>query len=119
MRTKDTTVETEFNPILTAYLFSLDAFIRKNTDDPDEEVVITAGSEHDQHHGRKSLHYNIPGQAADTWIPLIPFHRIRYHADLFCESKHFPKDWIDLVLDPDHIHHEFQPKKLTPKRGSD
>lgn len=115
MRVKDQTVETEFHPKLTAFLFRADIVY----DLWGSEAIITAGSENDQNHSRKSLHYADPGQAADLriWaiarVPEPPEQRdaLRKAADQYCDDLNIPRNWIDIILKPSHIHIEYQPKR--------
>ena len=121
MRIKDTSVETEFHPILTSFLFYCDHIYRHEWLD---ELVITSGSEDTAKHGDTSLHYNIPCQAADirTWdasvgrghVPTAKLQqsRLKKAAKEFLEASFMPTNWIDIVLEKDHIHIEFQPKRI-------
>lgn len=118
MKTKDTSVQTAFNPILTALLFAVDRAYR----DWNSELIITSGSEHSARHGKTSLHYAIPCCAADTrtWElesngTLIDaktqYEEIRKVRDIFCIQQAIPSSWIDIILESNHIHIEFQPKR--------
>lgn len=122
MRRKDDSVETEFHPILTAFLFDVDELYREWED----EVVITSGSEASTRHKYSSFHYAIPGCAADTriWdrlhysrgkvpVPTVQYNLMLRTRDQFCARIDIPKDWIDIVLErkKNHIHSEFQPKR--------
>lgn len=115
MRTKDSTVETEFHPVITSFLFGVDAIYRNWGD----ELVITSGSEHTTKHGVNSLHYAKPACAADirTWVRAkVPdakaqLEAITNWAANFCKRAGYPTNWIDVILESDHIHVEFQPKR--------
>jgi len=119
MRTADKTVETEFHPLLTSFLFSADELYRSWR----SEVIITCGSEHSAYHGYTSLHYALPAQGADirSWdkktgrgdVPK-PVHQVtalKRAAKNFCLAHNIPTDWIEVILEPDHIHIELQPKR--------
>lgn len=120
MRLKDDTVQANFHPTLTSFLFWVDALYRAWQD----ENVITSGSEPTAKHSITSLHYAIPGQAADTRIWDQEFHNrgivpnksyqlaaIERLAAEFCIAHNIPTNWIDVVLESDHIHIEYQPKR--------
>ena len=124
MRIKNKSVQTEFHPVLTSFLFQVDDLYRSWRD----EVVITSGSEHTARHGYRSLHYATPAQAADirTWSmkihkrgrvpsPAAQYKKLRELANTFCLSRGIPTDWIDVVLEKHHIHIEYQPKRIDPK----
>lgn len=115
MMTKDHSVETEFHPILTAFLFDVDKLYRNWNN----ELVITSGSEHSTRHSYTSLHYATPAQAADirSWtIGSTPaankqWETIMKVAVVFCERKGIPSSWIEVILESTHIHIEYQPKR--------
>jgi len=116
MRTKDLSVQTIFHPALTAFLFGIDILYR----DWGDECEITSGSEPETRHGRTSLHYATPCQAADVsfWrVEVLGISReeqwvaIEKAADLYCDSLGVPHNWIDIILEDDHIHIEYQPKR--------
>jgi hypothetical protein len=115
MRRKNSSVETEFHPVLTAFLFEVDDLYRSWQ----SEVVITSGSEESSRHGLTSLHYAKPAQAADIriWeikrVPTtnIQLDYIRKKADYFCALHDIPYNWIEVILETTHIHIEFQPKR--------
>lgn len=117
MRVKDSSVETKFHPIITAALFCLDDLYRGWED----ELVITCGSEHTARHSFTSLHYAIPGKAADIRIwqrKQVPNSKEQLAAikdvlDVFCVYNKIPTNWLDVVLETTHIHIEFQPKRPT------
>lgn len=120
MRRKSAKVETQFHPMLIAFLFEVDELYRKWK----VEVVITSGSESNKLHGYTSLHYATPAQAADirTWDQIThnygkvpkPFSQRAYLVELakrFCLKHDIPEDWIEIILESDHIHIEYQPKR--------
>ena len=120
MRRKNASVETEFHPVLTSFLFQVNELYRSWRD----ELVITSGSEPTRAHGYASLHYATPAQAADIRIwsmkahkrgrvpsPATQYKTIKEAAVAFCVNHHIPTDWIDIILEKDHIHIEFQPKR--------
>jgi hypothetical protein len=119
MRIKDASVETKFHPMLTAFLFKLSTrFIEGYA----HSIVITSGSESGARHGRTSLHYATPAQAADlrSWefkhlgiiIDAIAQKLIIDRcADDFCEAEGIPRGWIEIILENDHFHIEYQPKR--------
>jgi hypothetical protein len=123
MKTKDDSVECEFHPRLTALLFKLDRLYNYW----DDENVITSGSEDSAYHSLASLHY--AGQAADIRIwtgdegrGSVPSREEQYETILllrntYCNSLGVPHNWFDIVLESDHIHIEYQPKRLTSKHG--
>lgn len=119
MRRKDRTVETEFHSMITAFLFVVDEQYRAWGD----EVVVTSGSEPGTRHGFTSLHYAKPCCAVDirTWDKFqgrgdVPASTIQMTVicnvrDVFCKKHRIPKNWIDIILEDNHIHIEFQPKR--------
>ena len=73
-----------------------------------EEAVVTSGSEQTAKHSRASIHYS--GNALDYRIRnLVESHRKRA-ADKLRDSL---TDEYDVVLESDHIHVEFQPKRIN------
>lgn len=116
MRRKDSSVETNFHPVLTSFLFDVDEVYRSW----DDELVITSGSESGSKHGFTSLHYATPAQAADTRIwetnkvpaPIEQQVKLREVAEDFCDAHNIPHNWIEVILEPHHIHIEYQPKRL-------
>ena len=119
MRTKDSSVECYFHPVLTDFLFECDQLYREWS----SELTITSGSESSATHSYTSLHYATPGQAADTrcWTLKSP-HKEEFTAKMqhtalqaaakaYCESRHIPTDWIEVILEFGHIHIEYQPKR--------
>lgn len=121
MRTKDTSVECLFHPALTGFLFGIDQMYR---DRWGTELVITSGSEPQARHSYTSLHYATPCQAADTrsWdievrstgqtITAEMQHAAMTDAAiLYCQSLGVPVDWMEVILEKDHIHIEYQPKR--------
>ena len=117
MKTKDITVGTKFHPLLTSLLFKIDSLYRKWQ----SELIITSGSESRTKHSYTSLHYALPCQAIDIriWQILgtkIPdaseqFAAIKKVSTDWCIAEGFPVDWVDVILESDHIHLEFQPKR--------
>lgn len=116
MRRKDNSVQTEFHSLFTAFLFDVDELYRSWG----SELVITSGSESSTKHGFTSLHYATPAQAADirTWetgttpAPIEQQEKLREVAAKFCKSYALPANWIEIILEPHHIHIEYQPKRL-------
>ena len=121
MRAKDTSVQCEFHPILTAFLFRCDTVYREW----DSELTITSGSETGTRHGYTSLHYATPAQAADirSWAisltagGLVSAQKqhtaLQDEAQKYCISLNIPHDWIEVILESNHIHVEYQPKRLA------
>jgi len=115
MRTKDNTVECVIHHTLTSFLFGIDLLYREW----ESELIITSGSEPYARHSRTSLHYALPARAVDIriWeVAQVPSPEIQAQAicnarDIFCEECGMPNDWIDIILESDHIHIEFQPKR--------
>lgn len=116
MKTGYSKVECIFHPVLTGFLFVVDKMYRKQWR---QELVITSGSETTAKHSRTSLHYATPCQAADTRIwetgripkPEKQQKAIRLEADLYCYSLDIPCDWIEVILESNHMHIEYQPKR--------
>lgn len=117
MKTKDATVQCTFHPALTALLFGIDQVWRQEWN---EEIIITSGSEQTTRHSYSSLHYATPCQAADirSWVTgKIPEakRQVRVIEEVvytFCKNLDIPYDWIEVILESDHIHIEYQPKRL-------
>jgi len=121
MRTKDTTVECNFHPVLTQFLFAIDSNVYRPWG---AEVVITSGSEPHIRHSRTSLHYATPCQAADirswsvtrTYGPPVTadeqLQAVTEEAEAYCHEFGIPTDWIEVIKESDHLHIEFQPKRL-------
>ena len=119
MKRKDSTVETDFHPVLTALLFDFDELYRNWG----VEVTITSGSEPGTRHCKTSLHYATPCQAADirSWDVMDISGKVLKakqqaaalieEAEDFCMRRNIPVDWIDLIVESDHIHVEYQPKR--------
>lgn len=113
MRIKDGSVKTKFHPALTSLLFTLNNCYT----DWGGELVITSGSEHETIHSFTSLHY--AGCAADirTWLYAdIPsaqgqLAKLVETKNLYCEANDIPINWFDIILESDHIHLEYQPKR--------
>jgi hypothetical protein len=106
--------------MLTAYLVEADEVYRSYGD----ELIITGGSEPEARHSYTSLHYALPARAADvrTWdkkthqranvpIPSSQHADLNQLKDKFCEEQGIPADWIEVILEDDHIHIEYQPKR--------
>ncbi len=115
MKRKDSTVETEFHPILTFFLTWVDEIYVEWGD----HCIITSGSETSTRHSFTSLHYATPCQAADIRIwerNKVPnkrkqVARLQELVEEFCEFKKIPSNWIEVILESDHIHIEYQPKR--------
>lgn len=115
MKTKNTTVQMRLHPRLTDFLFSLAATYASW----ESELVITSGSEHTAKHSRTSLHYADPACAVDvrTWLtgstppPATQKEALASCARLYCLNSNIPTDSFDIVLESDHIHIEYQPKR--------
>lgn len=115
MKRKDPSVETEFHPTLTDFLFEVDVQYRAWN----SELTITSGSESDARHSKTSLHYAKPCCAADirTWTvgdsadAAIQYRTLLGVRDSYCTHMQIPRNWIDIILESDHIHIEFQPKR--------
>ena len=113
MKTKDSSVECQFDPRLTQLLFELDTVYRGW----DSELTITSGSELSARHSRTSLHYN--GCAADIRIwrnnnepgPEAQLYELGLGTAIFCGATDIPRNWIDIILESNHIHIELQPKR--------
>jgi len=115
MRTKHILVQTEFHPRLTGLLLLLNRqYITWRS-----ELVITSGSELDEPHSRTSLHY--AGCAVDIrsrrtgkmpW-PTFQLVALRQIIDEYCSLVGIPNDWFDLVLEKNHLHLEYQPKRIN------
>lgn len=113
MRIKDDTVQCSFHQALTVLLFAIDFVYRKEWG---TELIVTSGSEFETRHSRTSLHYS--GNAAD--IRLLrkvvstrhQFSITREVANMCCASLSIPHNFYDIVLEKDHIHIEYQPKRI-------
>ena len=114
MKIKDTTVQCSFHQALTVLLFAIDQVYRREWG---QELIVTSGSEFETRHSRTSLHYS--GNAADIrLIRTVANHAIqlavtREVADMCCASLGIPNDFYDIVLEKDHIHIEYQPKRIA------
>ena len=130
MRRKDESVETKFHPELTAFLFEVDDYYRdkpyEGLENDGAFVMITSGSEQSARHGKSSLHYATPCCAADirTWVrwqhlagtelsPKQQHRDIEYLRNEYCFNIKMPADWIEVILEADHIHIEYQPKRIA------
>lgn len=106
----------ELHSVLTDFLLTRVDLLYRNWG---SELTVTSGSETDARHGKTSLHYATPSQAVDTrtWeVGKIPsaatqYTDIKAEAVAYCQSKDIPTDWIDVILESDHIHIEYQPKR--------
>lgn len=120
MKVKDSSVQLELHPTLTDFLIYADKVYRNWED----ELVITSGSEDASKHGFTSLHYAKPGCAVDVriWDEIhngrgkVPDAEVQHRvltkeAALYCETHKMPTNWIEVILEGDHIHIEFQPKR--------
>lgn len=115
MITKDNSVETELHPTLTSLLFYLDSLYRNWG----SELIITSGSEDSARHSFTSLHYAKPCQAVDVriWqLAEVPKAAVQHRALIlaknnFCEIHSIPTNWFDIILESNHIHIEYQPKR--------
>ena len=116
MRTKSLAVETNFHPIITQLLFHLSPIYTGWG----SELVITSGSEQTAVHSKHSLHYATPAQAFDlrTWLTADTPEVSEQGATLkaackaFCAKHSIPEDWVEVILESDHIHIEYQPKRI-------
>ena len=111
MRRKDDTVECEFHPRLSHLLFLIDDWYSFGNREYGE-LVVTSGSEKRARHGIGSLHY--AGCAVDTRTRNGPevaqFNGICQVVTDFCAALDIPRNWVDVVLEANHIHTEYQPK---------
>lgn len=119
MRRKTSAVQCEFHPIITAFLFIIDDWFRTL----EAEAIITSGSEKEERHGYTSLHYATPAQAVDIRSWNILYSGISYTAKMqntvmiqlaadFCIEHNIPADWLEVILESNHHHIEYQPKRL-------
>ena len=68
---------------------------------------MTVTSLKDGTHSRTSLHYS--GNAVDLRTIYIPLDKVsEIHSEI---AYRLPKNQFDVILEPTHIHIEFQPKK--------
>lgn len=115
MRIKDDSVQCSFHPMITEFLFKVDKLYRSWGD----ELVITSGSEPGAKHGVQSLHYATPAQAFDLRIHQranVPdvtrqTEDLKVIASNYCAQKNIPDNWIEVIVESDHIHIEYQPKR--------
>lgn len=115
MKTKDNTVECQFHPMLIGLLFELDKVYRAW----DTELIITSGSEHTTRHGYTSLHYATPAQAVDirtrqsgTMPPAREqLGNLHEAVEAYLAKFGVPTNWVDVVLESNHLHIEYQPKR--------
>ena len=120
MRLNSSTVVMILHPMLAGLLPNLDLVYRGWED----ELVITSGSETTARHSFTSLHYATPGQAIDIRTkslakhgrgsvpsPEDQFTALKEAAAAYCIDQNIPTNWIDVILEPDHIHIEYQPKR--------
>lgn len=121
MKRKDSSVRTNFDPLLSEFLIEVDELYREWG----SELTITSGGEHDARHSYTSLHYAEPARAADlrSW-PIKTRSGLNEKIDAaeqseaiknlaadFCARKAIPADWLEVILEKDHHHVEFQPKR--------
>jgi len=103
MKLKDSTVSIKgFKPELTFALHIIDQIMKEQG----QEAMITSGSEETTRHGKTSLHYD--GKAADLrsrW-----FSNPRSILALCKEALGHNLD-IDMILESNHFHLEYQPKR--------
>lgn len=76
-------------------------------DDLGADFVVTSCAEHSAAHSNASLHY--AGSAFDCRIHHM---LIKHHAEAVKMLKERLTDEFDVVLEKDHIHVEFQPKRI-------
>jgi len=117
MRRKDETVELKLHSMLAHFLWQIDDLYKSW----DSELTITSGSELTAKHGYASLHYATPCQAVDTRIwqnhdnsippPIVQQKAIQKVAAIFCEEERIPISWIEIILEGNHMHIEYQPKR--------
>ena len=111
---KNDLVEMEIHPRLTALLFYIDKIYRTWG----TEMVITSGSELSTRHMRTSLHYS--GCATDIRTRrtgVMPSAKAQYKIvrrliNQYCNIIGVPYDWFDLILSSNHMHLEYQPKRI-------
>ncbi len=115
MELKDDSVQCSFHHILTEFLFGLDIEYKRRYK---IQLRLTCGSEPEVRHGYASLHYATPCQAVDIGFlvtdipaPTVQHKFVREIADLYCMSLNVPANWFDIVLESNHIHIEYQPKR--------
>lgn len=121
MKRKDNTVQCKFHPMLNAFLWVIDDQYKRWKD----ELVITSGSEPYTRHGYTSFHYADPCCGADIrmWdrtqgrgrVP-SPEQQVIVLEDIkddFCVEHNMPDDWIEIILEGNHIHIEYQPKRCN------
>ena len=116
MKTKDHTVQCAFHPMLTDFLFQLDAIHLSRGGD----LVITSGSEPGGH-SFTSLHHAIPCCAADvrSWLRVGWSTGEQYDdavelAETFCaQHPMLARGDIEVIDEGDHFHIELQPKRRT------
>lgn len=115
MRLKDETVRCEFHWHLTNFLMVVvEAYYRELGG----EGVITSGSETTAHHSPTSLHYAMPGCAADLRSWTVGDRAAQQQsadltelADAYCVEYDLTPLTIEVVFEDDHHHVEFQPKR--------
>ena len=119
MKLKDSSVEMKLHWHLTNFLTTkVDTYYRNLSG----EVTITSGSEVSARHGYTSLHYALPCCAADirNWdvetltgavTGCSQWVDIKCLAGEYCADQGLGPNDIDVVLEPNHIHIEFQVKR--------
>ena len=119
MLTKSDSVQCKFHPVLTDFLLYCDRYTQERWGSP---ITITCGSEPDVYHSYSSLHYADPCCAADVRSWSFSFRgqevnaqqQVEYLSRLavqYCFRESIPIDWIEVILETDHIHIEYQPKR--------
>lgn len=119
MKCKDQSVQCKFHPVLTEFLMEEADFYFRTIN---SEATITSGSEPEAKHGVTSLHYSDPCCAADLRSWTIIYQDISYTAQMqheellgraasFCIERGMPTSWLEVILEGDHHHIEYQPKR--------
>lgn len=116
MLRKDKSVELKLHAVLTNLLFDIDELYREWG----SELVITSGSEKTARHSLTSLHYADPACAVDIRVwevanvptPEQQLKSIKKVSKLYCSTYSIPDNWIEVILESDHIHIEYQPKRI-------
>lgn len=118
--TKDSSVELELHPKLTAFLFIL---ARSLYEKYSYTTVVTSGSEKTAKHSVTSLHYADPCCAVDlrSWDIthggkiIRASEQVKMYKELasdFCKDLGIPDSWLEIIEERTHIHIEYQPKRL-------
>lgn len=119
MKLKNSSVECNFHPRLTAFLFVCDYHFLEKWE---YDILLTSGSEQSTMHSYTSLHYADPCCAADVRSWDIPYKGTRITAEeqkellvhlgvRFCFQEGIPIDWMEVILESNHFHIEYQPKR--------